>query len=146
MDIYQQSISFLDEKAVFDENGLFQCELSSEDAQALFFNVFKNEETIQLHLSLISPVVLPTPLPDLLAVKIAEQALEPLRGGFGICLMPDSRRLTLFKVISLSGKPQGYVQDAFEQLLARMDQWHQFIEEIENSSTTAETPSNSLFI
>lgn len=146
MDIYQQSISFLDEKVVFDENGLFQCELSSEDDQVLFFNVFKNEETIQLHLSLISPVVLPTPLPDLLAVKIAEQALEPLRGGFGIGLIPDSRRLTLYKVISLSGKPQGYVQDAFEQLLERMDQWHQFIEEIENSSTMAETPSNSLFI
>ncbi|MDW2150099.1 ati2 chaperone, partial [Vibrio sp. 378] len=29
MDIYQESISFLGNDANFDENGLFQCELSS---------------------------------------------------------------------------------------------------------------------
>ena len=96
MDIYQESISFLGNGANFDENGLFQCELSSDTNNhddALFLTVFKNETTINLHMSLTSPVELPAPLPETIAITIGEHALEPFRGGFGIGLMPDSQKI-----------------------------------------------------
>ncbi|MFV8449615.1 Ati1 family type III secretion system chaperone [Vibrio campbellii] len=149
MDIYQESISFLGNSADFDENGLFQCELSSDannHDDALFLTVFKNEATINLHMSLTSPVELPTPLPEKIAIAIGEHALEPFRGGFGIGLMPDSRRLTIYKVISLSNKPQDYVQNTFQQLLERMEQWHHFIEQADNAETIPETLPAGIFI
>ncbi|AQS39377.1 hypothetical protein Sps_04274 [Shewanella psychrophila] len=149
MDIYQESISFLGDSVDFDENDLFQCELVSETNEhddALFLTIFKNETTINLHISVTSPVELPTPLPDALAVAIGEHALEPFRGGFGVGLMPDSRRLSIYKVISLSNKPQGYVQNTFQQLLEKVEQWHLFIEQMDNAETVSEKPPVGIFI
>ncbi|OCA55758.1 Ati1 family type III secretion system chaperone [Photorhabdus namnaonensis] len=149
MDIYQESISFLGNGADFDENGLFQCELSfdtNDHGEALFLTIFKNETTINLHISLTSPVELPTPLPEAIAVTIGEHALEPFRGGFGIGLMPDSRRLTIYKIISLSNKPQNYVQNVFQQLLEKMEQWHHFIEQTNNAETIPEKLPVGIFI
>ncbi|UZE61461.1 Ati1 family type III secretion system chaperone [Aeromonas veronii] len=149
MDLYQESISFLGNGADFDENGLFQCELSPDKNNhddALFLIIFKNETTINLHMSLTSPVELPTPLPETIAIAIGEHALEPFRGGFGIGLMPDSRRLTIYKVISLSNKPRDYVQNTFQQLLERMEQWHNFIEKADSAETIPEKLSAGIFI
>lgn len=60
--------------------------------------------------------------------------------------MPDSRRLTIYKVISLSNKPQNYVQNTFQQLLERMEQWHHFIEQADNAETIPETLPAGIFI
>ncbi|HHG3229109.1 TPA: Ati1 family type III secretion system chaperone [Vibrio parahaemolyticus] len=149
MDIYQESISFLGNDANFDANGLFQCELSSntnDHDEALFLTIFKNETTINLHMSLTSPVELPTPLPEVIAIAIGEHALEPFRGGFGVGLMPDSRRLTVYKVISLANKPQSYVQNTFQQLLEKIEQWHLFIEQTDNEEAIPEQLPAGIFI
>ncbi|MDF4801671.1 Ati1 family type III secretion system chaperone [Vibrio parahaemolyticus] len=149
MDIYQESISFLGNDANFDANGLFQCELSSktnDHDEALFLTIFKNETTINLHMSLTSPVELPTPLPEAIAIAIGEHALEPFRGGFGVGLMPDSRRLTVYKVISLANKPQSYVQNTFQQLLEKIEQWHLFIEQTDNEAAIPEQLPAGIFI
>ncbi|EOV6293643.1 TPA: Ati1 family type III secretion system chaperone [Vibrio parahaemolyticus] len=149
MDIYQESISFLGNDANFDANGLFQCELSSntnDHDEALFLTIFKNETTINLHMSLTSPVELPTPLPESIAIAIGEHALEPFRGGFGVGLMPDSRRLTVYKVISLANKPQSYVQNTFQQLLEKIEQWHLFIEQTDNEEAIPEQLPAGIFI
>jgi|GEM_PF-2518040 len=149
MDIYQESISFLGNNVDFDDNGLFQCELSPESGihdEALFLTIFKNEATINLHISITSPIELPVPMPDQLAVAIGEQALEPFRGGFGVGLMSDSRRLSIYKVIALSNKPQGYVQSTLQQLLDKVEQWHRFIEQIETSTESIEKPNSGIFI
>ncbi|MEZ8107074.1 ati2 chaperone [Vibrio genomosp. F6] len=149
MDIYQDSISFLGEGANFDENGLFQCELSPDTNNhddALFLTVFKNETTINLHISITSPVELPTPIPETIAIALGEHALEPFRGGFGIGIMPDSRRLTVYKVIPLSSKPQDYVETTFQQLLERMEQWHQFIDQVDDAVITPEILPARIFI
>lgn len=79
MDIYQESISFLGNGADFDENGLFQCELSSDTNNhddALFLTVFKNEATINLHMSLTSPVELPTLFQKRLPSRLANMHLN----------------------------------------------------------------------
>ncbi|OUJ26445.1 ati2 chaperone [Vibrio parahaemolyticus] len=135
--------------ANFDANGLFQCELSSntnDHDEALFLTIFKNETTINLHMSLTSPVELPTPLPEAIAIAIGEHALEPFRGGFGVGLMPDSRRLTVYKVISLANKPQSYVQNTFQQLLEKIEQWHLFIEQTDNEEAIPEQLPAGIFI
>ncbi|MCG9575775.1 ati2 chaperone [Vibrio tubiashii] len=149
MDIYQESISFLGNNVEFDDNGLFQCELSPESGihdEALFLTIFKNEATINLHVSITSPIELPIPMPDQLAVALGEQALEPFRGGFGIGLISDSRRLSIYKIIALSNKPQGYVQNTLQQLLDKVEQWHQFIEQVETSTESIERPNSGIFI
>lgn len=114
--------------------------------EALFLTIFKNETTINLHMSLTSPVELPTPLPEAIAIAIGEHALEPFRGGFGVGLMPDSRRLTVYKVISLANKPQSYVQNTFQQLLEKIEQWHLFIEQTDNEAAIPEQLPAGIFI
>ncbi|MDW2083654.1 Ati1 family type III secretion system chaperone, partial [Vibrio sp. 1640] len=104
------------------------------------------ETTINLHMSLTSPVELPTPLPEAIAIAIGEHALEPFRGGFGVGLMPDSRRLTVYKVISLANKPQSYVQNTFQQLLEKIEQWHLFIEQTDNEEAIPEQLPAGIFI
>lgn len=149
MDIFQQSIQFLGASAVFNDEGLFQCELlpdGGDHEQALFLTVFKNEDTLSLHMSITSPVELPTPMPDALAIAIGEHALEPFRGGFGVGLMPNSRRLSVYKVVSLAGKPEGYVQNVFQQLGDKIEDWHQFIEQISSQPESGESKPDGMLV
>lgn len=126
MDIYKDSLDALEVPVVFDENDIFSCDINREQndgKEPLQLVVFRNQEEISLAISVVIGEPIPAGLSSEFITLLAEQALEPLRGGIGIGIYPGTNHLTVYKIVQLSCQPKSIVMEAIESLVNIAEKW-----------------------
>lgn len=85
----------------FEQSGVETLTLARDDGTTYLVTVLRDPDGMRLHLTVRCSQPLPDVLTRPLFVHLAHQALEPMRGGDGIGIYPDSDRLTLYRTRDL---------------------------------------------
>jgi hypothetical protein len=124
MDVFEEALAECGLPIAF-ENNIFACELQREPEETvpLLLSVYRDLSEVSLGISVTIRHSIPeSPSPDFVSA-LAEQALDPLRGGVGIGIFPGTTRLALYQRIPLSGLPKGAVMKVIEQLVEAAEDW-----------------------
>ncbi|MHA0902063.1 hypothetical protein [Enterobacter ludwigii] len=127
MDIFEQICAELGIEGVkFNHDNIAYCELmSNEEKLPLRCFLYRNYEEMSINIAVSTRNALPDNItPDFLTF-LAENAIEPFRGGYGVGLLPDSesRELVVYKCIMLSGYQCGAIKTHFAELIDIAEQW-----------------------
>ena len=85
----------------FEHSGVETLTLERDDGTTYLVTVLRDPDGMRLHLTVRCSQPRPDVLTRPLFVHLAHQALEPMRGGDGIGIYPDSDRLTLYRTRDL---------------------------------------------
>lgn len=85
----------------FQQSGVETLTLARDDGTSYLVTVLRDPDGMRLHLTVRCSQPLPDVLTRPLFAHLAHQALEPMRGGDGIGIYPDSDRLILYRTREL---------------------------------------------
>ncbi|MBS3050484.1 hypothetical protein [Enterobacter mori] len=127
MDIFEQICAELGIEGVrFNHDNIAYCELMcNEEKLPLRCLLYRNYEEMSINVAVRTRNALPENItPDFLTL-LAENAIEPFRGGYGVGLLPgsESRELVVYKCIMLSGYQSGEIKTHFAGLINIAEQW-----------------------
>ncbi|MCG8291420.1 type III secretion system chaperone [Pseudomonas entomophila] len=87
--------------SAFDRVGTCVFSLQREDGCRCTVTLVSDPDAMKLYLILQSWLSLPEKMSRTFFLAFARRSLEPLRGGQGIGLYPESEQLTLYRVLDL---------------------------------------------
>ncbi|MCL9781846.1 type III secretion system chaperone [Vibrio sp. S4M6] len=125
MNIYEELLSGLGKDISFNEEGIFSRELKKEGAEnlPLLLTIYNDMQDMSFRISVMSLRALSNNLSPQLMQAFIEKSLEPLRGGIGIGVYPDTRYLTVYQTLPLAGSNKDVVMEVITSLVDEAESW-----------------------
>lgn len=131
MDVFEEAVSELGIIGInFGSNNLFACEWKEENdtkESGRLLSIYRDYQTMTLHISVTTQNSLPKNIPYNFFIDFAEHAIEPFRNGYGVGLFPNSKKISIYKNITIADKTKYFIAEEINELIECSEQWDEKI-------------------
>lgn len=137
MKIFEELLAGLGVAIVFDEDGVFSCQLHDEQkhgADPYTMLAFRDDQEMRLHIFFVVREALPKSLPLHFFYEFGRQALGPCRQEIGVGVLPETESIVVFRTINISDAPKIDILDFIQPLLMAVEYWEEKTENLKSAA------------